>query len=112
MKTLYVNPRNGQQVSVEERFRAKYVETRNGCWLWVSGGAKGFEPRFWADDRMQSAMRWAYTYYIGDIPIGEKLYHSCDNKLCVNPDHLVSQVPIYPMLTDVEIRKRKLEART
>jgi len=110
MKTLYVNPRNGPKVSEEERFTAKYIITRNGCWLWVGGGAKRFEPRFWVSPVMVPAIRWSYAHYIGDIPIGENIYQTCDNKLCVNPDHLCSMKPIYPMLTDEEIRNRKLEA--
>lgn len=39
-------------------------------------------PRHWL------AHRYIYTQHKGPIPDGMHLCHTCDNPLCVNPDHM------------------------
>jgi hypothetical protein len=34
------------------------------------------------------AHRWAYTHFIGNIPKGMVVMHTCDNRICCNPHHL------------------------
>ena len=81
----------GEKFSLEgvgPRFWSKVKQT-DGCWLWL--GAKspdGYGMLNVRDHRGTNAHRIAYALKVGDIPSGFSVLHSCDNRLCVRPDHL------------------------
>lgn len=57
------------------------------CWLW-QGARSGEYGGGWYNGKKEGAHRVSYMLFVGEIPEGLDVLHSCDTPLCVNPKHL------------------------
>ncbi len=74
---------------VEARFlKHVLVGEDDACWMWTAYTCDGygrFSPRDGANIR---AHQMAYAMWVGQVPAGLVLDHTCRVRACVNPNHL------------------------
>jgi len=87
--------------AIEERILAKVERSANGCWTWTGRTNEKGYGYITVAGRSQRAHRIAYKTWVGDIPPGLQLDHTCHNddptcaggktckhRACLNPAHL------------------------
>ena len=77
------------------RFLSKINKIENGCWIWNGSKVAGYGA-FRNGNKIEKAHRMSYMIFKGEIPVVNNvkrsytlIRHTCDNGLCVNPDHLL-----------------------
>jgi hypothetical protein len=69
------------------RFWSKVYRPQEGCWIWTASKKSSGYGAFKAK-RTMPAHHYSWIMKNGPVPEGLFILHSCDNKLCVRPDHL------------------------
>lgn len=73
------------QNRIEEKI---YYEPNTGCWLWAGACGTAGYGSINVCGRTEGAHRASYAIHKGPIPNRLLVLHTCDVRICVNPDHL------------------------
>ncbi len=74
---------------VLERFVAKFeLDPQTGCWNWAASLSRKGYGKFQTMNGCFDAHKVSFEIFMGLVPRGTELHHICNNRRCVNPNHM------------------------
>jgi len=77
--------------SLKCRFELSHEKKENGCWHWLKASRKRRKHKYGQisiNGKHVSAHRFSYELHRGNVIDDLMVLHTCDNPICVNPEHL------------------------
>lgn len=85
----------------------------DGCWIWASTMGNGYGLFKWGGvSHYRPAHRFAYEAFIGPVPEGRQVVHTCENRDCVYPGHLTALTRSEIVQASWSKRRRRAEITT
>lgn len=70
-------------------YKGPILKGKGRCWNWLGTlQPKTGRPLISVNGKLIYAYRYSYEAWHGPVPEGMVLLHECDNKICVNPNHV------------------------
>ena len=73
---------------IESLNKLSMPEPNTGCTIWFGDSVKGGYGRYSIGSKKVLAHRLAYVLFVGEIPKGFTIDHTCKQPCCINPQHL------------------------
>lgn len=75
---------------IDDKFPQNYFVMDDGCWMWLNGKDKHGFAKMFDGTIIVDVGQYMYGIHNGQIPKGHVVIRTCNNRLCINPDHLTT----------------------